>query len=354
MSPAVMTPADKRAHPGAVSCGVRRCHDRQQCRTDRTDQRRRQQHERQCHARKCAERRKRLLCLQSCHHQPPRQDDRACRREQIGRERGQRQRHGDRRELPCQHGVDFTARSVQLSPFPAEQKAEQQYAEYLAHRHSGEYQLRHRAAVAAADRVQQHAYRRYAHELFSCFADRGVLHAFQTDEQRFEDIFNAGQHETEQHERKRLRRARIAENAVCNPVAAQQQHRRAHKRKREEHRKRKPKDRAGFVLLPRRLARRRQPRTRHRHARKAAGVQYQIHRIGKPVHAQSFRTCKPAEHHAINKAERLQGDVAAREHPGRIQHCLFPKPHLPVPPLSGQHMSERRSVKPEKRPPQEI
>lgn len=95
---------------------------------------------------------------------------------------------------------------------PTEQKAEQQHAEHLADCHSGEDQLRHCPAVAA-DCVQQHADGGNAHQLLSCFTDHGVLHAFQSDEQRLEDIFNPGQHKAEQHERKRLCRMRIAENA---------------------------------------------------------------------------------------------------------------------------------------------
>ncbi len=54
--------------------------------------------------------------------------------------------------------------------------------------------------------------------------------------------------------------------------------------------------------------------------------------LASAVHAETLCTCKAAEHHAIDKAERLQGDICRTRAPGRIQHCLFPKPHLPAPP----------------------
>lgn len=213
ISPTVMTArADEGAHTGAVPRSVRRRHNRQQCSADRADERRGQQHERQHHAGKRSERSERLLCVQSGRHQPPRQDDRTCRRKQIGRECGQRKRYGDCRKLPRKRSIDPDSRAVRLPPFPTEQKAEQQHAEHLADCHSGEDQLRHCPAVAA-DCVQQHADGGNAHQLLSCFTDHGVLHAFQSDEQRLEDIFNPGQHKAEQHERKRLCRMRIAENA---------------------------------------------------------------------------------------------------------------------------------------------
>ena len=103
-----------------------------------------------------------------------------------------------------------------------------------AHRAVEERQ-RDRPRGGLVDRVQQHADGCNAHQLLSGFTDRGVLHVFQSDEQRLEDIFNPGQHKAEQHERKRLCRVRIAENACCNLVAAQQQPCCACERKRKKH-----------------------------------------------------------------------------------------------------------------------
>lgn len=87
---------------------------------------------------------------------------------------------------------------------------------------------------------------------------------------------------------------------------------------RKKHRKRQPQDGADPAPLPSGFARCAQAGARHRHAGQASGVQHQIRRVDQPVHAQPFCARKMAEQDAVKKAERLQRQIAAGEHPGRI------------------------------------
>lgn len=90
-------------------------------------------------------------------------------------------------------------------------------------------------------------------------------------------------------------------------------------------------DSARPVLFPFRLARRRQARARHRYTGEAPRVEHEIHRVREPEHAESLRARKPAQHHAVDKAERLQGEIAAGEHTRRIQHRFLPHAHRITP-----------------------
>ena len=310
-------PPDESPHPLAAADRLCRRDRGQQRGADRADQRNRQKQERHRHAGDHAERGQRLFVGQSGYHQALRQQDRTRRADDVPNQRRCGQRQGNEKELPCRCPVKRRGQRGMRHAAP-EQARQEQCAEHLADHHAGENQHGDRAVVLALIAVQQYPDGKNPDELLPDLGGGGVLHLLQSDEQRFEDILHAGQRKAQQDKRERLGAAPVAQQRDGDPVAEQQHHCGAGSAQGKKHRKRQPQDGADPAPLPSGFACCAQAGACHRYAGQASGVQHQIRRVDQPVHAQPLRACKITEQDAVKEAERLQRQIAAGEHPGRI------------------------------------
>ena len=126
----------------------------------------------------------------------------------------------------------------------SEQPREEKRAENLAAHHAREDEHGDSAIVAAAIFVQQKADCEYADKLLTDLGAGRVLHPFQSDKQRFKNIFHASECETQQHVRKRARTASVTEQICRDTAAAQQHHRGAGRTQRKKGAERQPQNRA--------------------------------------------------------------------------------------------------------------
>ena len=115
-----------------------------------------------------------------------------------------------------------------------------------------------------------------------------------------------------------MRTSDIAQNIGRNPMPAQQQPCAAEQAGGKEYPKGKAQDGADLAPLASGFACRTQPGTCHRDARQAPGIAHQINRVDQPVYTKAFCAGIMAEQHTIEKAEGLQGNVAACKHTRRV------------------------------------